>query len=872
MRIFALTTAFCWAAISFIHAQCDLTALQVINTLGQVLVADEECTDADGWTHYYNTASNKIILSIQKNGQDIGSIDLGMIVKSGTLPSFGSGVAYNLSGADYIDNEIWVVTNRYWQVTGANAIAAPVQVRFYFSNTDVADIAASVDDFGFIVDEPKDLYMYTISNAGGLYPLATSTQPFNASYTLYDMFVGGPPEWADGDFNGFPYGEFAATSLDNGGGAGFLIFQSSPTLTISGNIARPNGDPVPDVTVQAAAISTSVTDANGDYSCASLLSGSNYDVVPNKDINHAEGITVLDLIAIHSHVIGSQPLTTPYQIIAANAYADTIVTFYDLANVRDVLLGNASSFPNNTSWRFVREGYTFPSVNSPLTMPYPEQITAFNLQDSLDNQDFIGVKIGDVADPSTANPPALNTTFSLPSLNACNPGDTVVFDLMVQDFQNVRGFQFTVEWDETVLDFLAVSNFSLTSFNINSVGDDAADSGALTFAWFNQQNANGSTLPNGSVICKLRFIATGSIGSGTPLSFTGSATDLLLVHQNLTQVVPSTVSGSFIIDNNSAVSATAFVQTASCTGSATGAIDLTTTGGAQPLNYAWNNGATTQDIFGLVAGQYTVTITDASGSCPLVLSYEVTPPVAMNLSATVSDMSCPFVVDGSIELHVAGGEAPFTYQWSDGSTTRINEDLYEGTYSVTVTDGAGCTSTASFDVGNAPQLVPVVMVTNASNANKNDGSVVISAINGGTGPFSFLWNNGATTQSIEDVLPGDYVVTITDAAGCQHVFGYEVYGLFTGTVEAGSSLEAVEAYPNPVLAGGIINFVFSVKKAGNLRATVVAADGKIVAKQQFELPIGQSIQQAPAPVASGFYIVHFEMDGFPAGHLKLVVH
>ena len=81
MRIITLIATFIWAVIGFANAQCDLTALQVINTPGQVLFADEECTDAQGWTHYYNSASNKILLSIKKNGQDIGYIDLGMSVK-----------------------------------------------------------------------------------------------------------------------------------------------------------------------------------------------------------------------------------------------------------------------------------------------------------------------------------------------------------------------------------------------------------------------------------------------------------------------------------------------------------------------------------------------------------------------------------------------------------------------------------------------------------------------------------------------------------------------------------------------------------------------------------------------------------------------
>ncbi|MBI1224399.1 MAG: T9SS type A sorting domain-containing protein [Bacteroidetes bacterium] len=870
MKFFTLVTIFIWAFIGFANAQCDLSALEVINMTNQVLVADEECTDAEGWTHYYNSTNNRILFSIKKNGQDIGSINQGMTVKSGTLPSFNTG-GYNLSGADYINTEIWIVANRYWQITGANPIVDSLKVRFYFTAVDISDVAQTVDDFGFLVDQSEDLYMFTISNAGGLYPLATSTQPFNAAYTLYDMFPGAQPDWTAGDFNGYPYGEFWVKNLDIGGGAGFLIFQNSDPLTISGNITRPNGTPVPDVDVKAASISMDVTDANGNYDCGTLLSGSDYELLPFKDINHKEGITVVDLIAIAQHINNSQPITDPYRLIAANANIDNIITFTDIAAIRDVLFGNSPNFPMSTSWRFVPKNYVFPNPLNPFMPQFPESILVTNLQDSLVGQDFYGIKIGDVADPSTDAPPALNTSFSLENLNACNTGDTVVYHLRVEDFQNIRGFQFTLEWDASILQFLSAANFNLVGFTNNSLGQAAINNGKLSLVWVNTQTSSGVTAANGTAICELKFVANGSIGASTPLSFTGSITDNLVVHQNLTQVVPGSNDGNFIIDNNSTITASALVQSTDCSGQANGAIDLTATGGNGTLNYLWSNGATTQDIFLLAVGEYRVTITDASGGCPLVKVYNVGTPVPIGIDAQVSDMSCAYLVDGSIELQITGGEAPFHYLWSDGSTTRINDDLYAGNYTVTVTDGAGCTSTASFDIQSPGSIMPVVNVTNASNMTSSDGSVIISGVNGGGGPFSFQWNNGATTQSLMNVPPGDYVVTITDGVGCQHVFGYEVYGLFTGTIETGSNLEAVEFYPNPARTNQEMTIVFSVKKPGKIKATIISDNGKKVAQEQFILSALRSTRQIEAPLVSGLYIVLFEMDDQPAGQLKLVV-
>ncbi|MBK8562316.1 MAG: T9SS type A sorting domain-containing protein [Saprospiraceae bacterium] len=449
----------------------------------------------------------------------------------------------------------------------------------------------------------------------------------------------------------------------------------------------------------------------------------------------------------------------------------------------------------------------------------------------------------------------------------------MVFDLSAQAFQAIRAFQFTLEWNPSVMQYVSASNFNLTNFNASNIGTAQATNGKLAFAWTNNQAAPGntSTLANGASFVKLKFVATGNIGSSTPLSFTNGIASRMVIHQNYAEAVPGGTAGSFVIDNNTTINASAFLQTTSCTGPGTGAIDLTATGGTGILTYQWSNGATSQDIFGLTAGTYTVTINDAGSGCPLVKVYEITPPAIIGLTANVTDMQCPYAANGSIELLVSGGEAPFSYHWSNGKTQRIIQNLNQGSYTVTVTDGGGCTSTASFVVENDNFIEPIVMVTNASNANKKDGSLVITEIIGGTGPFGYQWSNGTTTMNLTNLLPGDYVVTITDGIGCQHVFGYEVFGLFTATVEVGSDLAAVQVFPNPVRTGETFNLVFSMKNAGNITATILAADGKIVGRKRFQVAAGQSYHQMDSPAAKGFYIVLFEMDGQPVGRLKLVV-
>ncbi len=851
-------------------AQCgDLTSLQVINMGNQVLFADTECTDNDGWTHYYNSANNRILLSIKKNGQDIGSIDAGMSVQAGTLTGYSTG-AFNLSDADYINDDLWVVANRFWKVTGANAISQPVSVRFYFTSTDVFDISGTVDDFGFFVDEPDDLLMFTLGNANGLDPLATVTQPFNAIFTLYDMVPGTAPDWTSGEFNGFPYGEFEVSTLDIGGGAGFLIFQTGDLLAISGNIKKSTGPPVEDVTVVAASISSDVSDADGDYTCPGLLSGANYEVIPSKDINHSEYISVADLVAITRHLIGVELLSSPYQIIAADANDDQILTFIDVAQIRAVLLGDAPDFPNNTSWRFVPESHVFPNPADPFTGGFPESITVNNLQDSLFDQNFIGIKIGDVVDDGAATPPALNTTFSLPDLSTCNPGDTVSFPLQVTDFQNIRAFQFSMEWDENVMEFLAVKNFGLANFTAASVGTSGVADGRLSFAWIGL-TPNGSTLPDGTAICQVQFVVNGDIGDATSLDFKDTPTDMILIHQNFSQVLPGTNSGGLTVDNSSGISANASLTLPGCEGEPIGGINLTVTAGVAPFTYLWSNGATTQDLAGIAGGNYAVTVTDASGGCPMVFFFELPLTSSFDLGGVSFDMTCPYQVDGEIDLSVDGGVPPYTYLWSNGSTKQDPRNLFEGTYTVTVTDAAGCTGTTSFTIANPNKISPVIMVKNASNGTASNGAVNILQVNGGVPPFQFLWSTGATTQSLQNVPAGDYFVTITDGLGCNHVFGYEVFGLFTSAFEADGMLAAATLYPNPVQAGQMLNLSLEMLTAGEVSAIIFASEGKIVGREVFQISQGQHLRELKAPDVSGFYFLQIQMDGELAGWLKLVV-
>jgi hypothetical protein len=142
-----------------------------------------------------------------------------------------------------------------------------------------------------------------------------------------------------------------------------------------------------------------------------------------------------------------------------------------------------------------------------------------------------------------------------------------------------------------------------------------------------------------------------------------------------------------------------------CNGSNNGSIDLTVSGGTPAYSYSWSNGVTSQDLSGLTAGTYSVTVTDAN-SCTKVLATSITQPVVISLSVNIINATCPNTPDGSIDLSVTGGVTPYTYDWNNDGYEVVDNDtqdlsgLLPGTYAVIVTDANGCTKNVSVTIIN----------------------------------------------------------------------------------------------------------------------------------------------------------------------------
>ncbi len=204
----------------------------------------------------------------------------------------------------------------------------------------------------------------------------------------------------------------------------------------------------------------------------------------------------------------------------------------------------------------------------------------------------------------------------------------------------------------------------------------------------------------------------------------------------------------------------------SCMGNSDGQLTVVPNFGTGPYTYSWSTGAGSQTVMNLVAGNYSVTVTDALFATMVYSETLVDPsPITITL-VTQTNVLCFGAATGSLDVTVAGGTGAYLYNWSNGAVSEDISNISGGTYTLVVTDANGCVATANYIITEpALPLQASITSTDVNCFGENTGSATANPV-GGTGTYSYVWNTGALTPTINALVAGNYTVTVTDANLC----------------------------------------------------------------------------------------------------------
>ena len=240
---------------------------------------------------------------------------------------------------------------------------------------------------------------------------------------------------------------------------------------------------------------------------------------------------------------------------------------------------------------------------------------------------------------------------------------------------------------------------------------------------------------------------------------------------------------------------------------ADGTASIQASGGTPGYTYLWADGQTTSTATALLAGSYSVTITDANGcSYTDIAGVGIDNSMSPVSTTTTTNASCYRDLDGAIDMTITGGTPPYNYLWSDGSTYEDLSGISAGTYLIEYTDANACVGYASATITEPDGVTAQFTIVDESAAGTNNGSASATS-SGGVAPYTYLWSDGQITSNAIGLSAGTYTCDITEGNGCVSNFSV-IIG--EGTATAIEDLQRIFlVYPNPVKDVLTINGIYS---------------------------------------------------------------
>lgn len=393
-------------------------------------------------------------------------------------------------------------------------------------------------------------------------------------------------------------------------------------------------------------------------------------------------------------------------------------------------------------------------------------------------------------------------TLDFPLINAL-PGDNICLPFTVENFNNVASMQFTIAYDDSILDFTNVQAFNPSMPDLGAGTFANPQAGTVTLSWVDLA-FNGITLPDGSVAFEICFDVIGGIGECSPIAITNDPTPIEIGDPS----TPSQNEYGYILNEGSVCVSDNIIfleltqDSVSCPDFSDGGFNITVAGGTPLYNYTWtkitgapNAGSGTiasnggsEMINGLPTGLYEVIVEDATIPPNTAIdTVEILAGPSLGVLLSGTSPLCNGESTGSIVATITldGVEEPnpgaeFSFEWSTGTIgTNILENIPFGNYSVTVTDPAGCIQIGQ---GALSQPSPIeiannnTFISNATCSGSMDGEISVIATGGNPasgGVYTYDWGPalGSTTDTqstITDLNPGIYCLTVTDDNNCTY--------------------------------------------------------------------------------------------------------
>ncbi len=332
-----------------------------------------------------------------------------------------------------------------------------------------------------------DLGSYDNCDEDLVFSFSSNSSNQNMTFDCDNIGINSVEIWVTDDAGNQAYCETIIHVQDNNEICGNI----SQALRVDGKITTCNLQSIENVQLELIATdvnmnSSQITLQDGLFTFEDVVSNLDYQLIPSKNDDPLNGVSTLDLVLIQKHILQLQPLNAPCKIIAADINGDGVISAVDLIELRKLILGITTDFPNNTSWRFINRESGLTDFN---IFPFVESYHYTDLAVDKFDQDFLGVKIGDVNETVVANLEDQiidnrsqdKLVFSITNQQV-DKGELIEIKVMSNEFEKILGLQSTFDFDHDKMSFISINSgvLEITEMNYSL---NHLEQGEIPFSW-----------------------------------------------------------------------------------------------------------------------------------------------------------------------------------------------------------------------------------------------------------------------------------------------------------------------------------------------------------------------------------------------------